>query len=267
MSASVLAALAVLALLLASSAAGATVQALLPDRHRTSETIDAVRTAVSMIVTFSAVVLGLLTSSASGTYSEVQGRLRGYSAVLIQLNRELREYGSEADPLRERLRSYTAAAIADTWKQETPPPGDYYPKHFHTAHPGDLDNETLARMLQSVELALLQLNPQDPFHQRLAQESLGTMERLLDLRWRLIESARNGLSAPVLAVLMLWLAIVFGCLGLTAPRNVLSYTVTACSTFVLASSVFLLLELNEPFSGDIVVSSTPFRDALAHMTP
>lgn len=267
MSTSVLAALAAFALLLASAAAGVAAQVLLPARHRTPETTDSVRTVVGMIVTFSAVVLGLLTSSASGTFGEVQGRLRGYSAALIQLNRELREYGAEAAPLRASLRSYTAAAIADTWTQEAPPPGDYYPRHLTQAHPGTLDNEVLARMLQGVELALLKLDPPDPFHQRLAQESLVTMERLLDLRWGIIESARNGLSTPVLGVLLLWLAIVFACLGLTSPRNPLPALVVACCAFVLASAVFLLIELNAPFSGLIVASSTPFRDALAHMTP
>jgi hypothetical protein len=252
-------------LLLLSAAVGAWLQSLLPDHHRTRDTTEAVRMTAGMLVTFSAVVLGLLTSAASAAFSDVDGQLRAYSAVLIQLNRELREYGGEAETMRQALRRYTEAAIADTWKAETPPPGDDYPRHLTPSRPGGLDSEQLARMLQEIELSLLRLEPADTFHQRLAAEGVATMERLLDLRWRLIESAQRGLSVPFMATLALWLAVVFACLGLTSPRNALSYAVTTCGALVLASAVFVLLEFNQPFTGFITVSSAPFRDALAHM--
>lgn len=258
--------LGVLVLLLASTAAGAWVQLLLPEHHRTPATTDAVRVAVNMLVTFAAVVLGLLTSSASDAFSQVDGRLRGYATLLIQLDQSLREYGTDADPLRQALRAYTAAAIADTWKQEPPPPGDYYPKHLRAGRPGTLENTQLGGMLAGIEIALRRMDPPDPFHQGLARASLGAADKLLDQRWQLIQSAQGGLPIPFLVVLLLWLVIVFLCLGLTAPRNALTYAITGLSALLLTSAVFVLLEFDYPFTGFMAVSSEPLRNALEHMS-
>ena len=255
-----------LLLLLASAAVGAAVQPLLPEPHRSRDTTEAVRTAIVMVVTFAAVVLGLLTSSASDAFNQVDARLRGYATVLIQLDEGMREYGAEAAPLRQALRRYTAAAIADTWRQEPPPPGDDYPRNMPAGRPGDLENRKLGDMLQSIELALRRMDPTDPFHKGLAQENLNTADKLLDLRWQLIQSVQAGISLPFLAVLLLWLVVVFLCLGLSSPRNTLTYTITGLCAVMLVSAVFLLLELAYPFTGFITVSSAPLRDALQHMS-
>lgn len=266
MSDSALIPLGALVLLLASAAAGAAVQPLLPEPHRSRDTTDAIRLATGMVVTFAAVVLGLLTSSASDAFNQVDAHLRGYAAVLIQLDQELREYGAGADPLRQTLRRYTAAAIADTWRQEPPPPGNDYPKHLRAGRPDDLESKELGNMLLRIEITLRQMDPADPFHAGLARESLDTVDKLLDLRWQLIQSAQGGISSPFLGVLLLWLVVVFLCLGLSSPRNALTYAITALCAVMLVSAVFLLLELDYPFTGFITASSGPLRDALQHMS-
>ncbi len=86
------------------------------------------------------------------------------------------------------------------------------------------------------------------------------------LSHQLIQSAQGGLSFPFLAVLLLWLAVVFLCLGLSSPRNALTYVVIGLCAVMLASAVFLLLELDYPFTGFITVSSAPLREALQHMS-
>ena len=109
----------VLALLLAATAAGVVLQPMLPESHRTRDTIEAVRLALTMIVTFAALVLGLLTTSVKGSYDSVDTRLRGYAAMVIQTDQSLREYGETAWPMERTLRDFTAATIADTWPERT----------------------------------------------------------------------------------------------------------------------------------------------------
>lgn len=266
MTESVFVPLAVFALLVAGSLGGAYLQSLLPERHRSSDTTNAVRAATGMIVTFAAVVLGLLISSANSALNEVEGHVRGYAVVLIELDQALREYGPDADPLRQTLRAYTAAAIADTWKNEPPPPGDYYPRPIRGPHHGQIESVQLGQMLSHIETALRRLSPPDLLHQGLAQSSLAAMAKVLDRRWGLVQSAQIGISMPFLVALVLWLAVVFVCLGLTVPRNALAQAAIALCALVLASAVFLLLEMEQPFSGFIAVSSQSFRDALEHMS-
>ena len=58
-------------LLLLSSAVGLFLQGKLAERHRSRETIDAIRLVISILVTFTALVLGLLTSSAKTAFDEL----------------------------------------------------------------------------------------------------------------------------------------------------------------------------------------------------
>ena len=74
-------------------------------------------------MTFAALVLGLLTGSVKSSFDKVGNDLRGLAVQLIQLDRSLREWGTETQPTRDLLRAYTAAAIATTWTREPKPPG------------------------------------------------------------------------------------------------------------------------------------------------
>ncbi len=116
-----------LLILLAGSALGVFMRPFLSERHRSAETTDLIRLVVTMLVTFAALVLGLLTTSVKASFDNVDNDLRSFAINIIQLDRSLRQYGSEADRARAVLRSYTAAAIASTWTTEPKPPGDYYP--------------------------------------------------------------------------------------------------------------------------------------------
>jgi hypothetical protein len=58
----------------------------------------------------------------------------------------------------------------------------------------------------------------------------------------------------------------FGGFGLTAPRNALSCTTIALGGLSIASAIFVILELDSPFSGFFTVSSQPMPHALTHLT-
>src|SRR5438552_12274432 len=108
----------VLLILLGSSALGLFVRPLLSERHRSREVIEFVQLVVAMLMTFAALVLGLLTSSVKSSFDKVGNELRGLAIQLIQVDRSLREWGPETEPTRELLRKYTAASIATTWTRE-----------------------------------------------------------------------------------------------------------------------------------------------------
>ena len=83
------------AILLGSTALGLFVRPFLSEAHRSRETTDFVQLVVVMLVTFLAAVLGLLTSSTKKSFDRVGTELKGLSLALIQLDRSLREWGSE----------------------------------------------------------------------------------------------------------------------------------------------------------------------------
>ena len=80
---------------------------------------------VSILVTFTALVLSLMLSEVKGTFDTFDARLRSFAGDISNLDIHLREYGPEADPIRATVRKYVAAAIADSWRDEPAPSGDF----------------------------------------------------------------------------------------------------------------------------------------------
>lgn len=256
----------VMLVLLGSALGGLALQHRLPDSHRDRRTVESVLLVASMFVTFSALVLSLLTYSAEGSFEAAGGAMRGYSIELIQLSRTLHEYGPEADRARFLLRRYTAATIASTWPSEPPPPGDYYPRNVPSS-PGSWESTELGDILHQAETDIRHFTPTDAFHRQLAKDCLREYHDLIHTRWKLIEDAQSNVSKPFLIVLVLWLAILFVSFGLTAPRNRLVYVMVGLCAFAIAAVIFIILEMATPLTGFITVSSGPLRDALAHMKP
>ena len=253
----------VLLVLVASSALGLIVQPYLSEHHRSRETMELVRLVVAMLVTFTALVLGMLTTSVKSSFDKADSGMKGFAAELIQLDESLRQYGGEAASAREQLRNYTAAVSASIWFEEVTPPSNYYPKGL--PH-GMSESLALGDKLNQVGLMIRQLEPQDAMHRQLVADCIQRFNRVTERRWQLIEDAGGVISVPFASVVILWLAIVFASFGLNAPRNALVCVTISIAAVSIASVIYLILDLDSPFTGVIAVSSHAMRGALAHLS-
>ena len=250
--------------LLGASWVGWRVQRALPSHHRTRETVDAIRLVLGMLVTFAALVLGLLTSGAKGHFDLHQRNLQTYGIDLIAMDLRLREYGAEGDAARATLRSYTAAALADTWPNEPQPAGSF-PRQIARMTPGSLESPSLGTMLLHVDQAIAGFSPANPLQQRLLPLLMSRMEQTLQDRWILIGSAKATISWPFFAVMVAWLVLVFAIFGLSAPANGAVYAVIGVAALSLSMAVYLIVDFDTPLTGVLKASSAPLRDALVHM--
>ena len=119
--------LAVFVLLCASAGLGILIRPRLPEHHRTRETLELTQITIGLLVTFAAVVLGLLTASVKQGYDSAAQDRQRYALQLTTLDQCLRDYGPDAAKIRVDIQSYTAAVIASTWPEEPPPTGVQYP--------------------------------------------------------------------------------------------------------------------------------------------
>lgn len=253
--------LVVFLVLLASAAIGMALRGRLHEHHRTSETIDHVRLVVSILVTFTALVLSLLLSEVKGSFDTFDARLRAFAGDLGNLDDHLREYGPDAQPIRARLRQYTAGVIADSWRGEPAPTGDY---PTFKAMSG-FRKELMGALLLKIDSATHLLDPTDGFHQRMAATIASQMDNVLAARRLLIETVQDTISWPLMLAMYVWLAVVFGVFGLLAPRNaVVNLTIVICA-FCVALAIFVIDDFDSPLGGFVHVSSGPMRDALARM--
>ena len=258
--------LVLLAALFISVGFGLLIKTLLPEHHRSRETMELVQLVIGMLVTLASVVLGLLTYSVKGNFDATASDLASLGSSLIQIDRTLREYGTEADPIRAILRAYTAAAIATTWPEEPAPPGNYYPRNASHPTPGRLESTDLGRMLGQAELQTRHLNPTDPFQTRLASDAIRDFQTLITERWRVIEDARSTITLPFYLVLVFWLVVIFGCFGFMTPHhNSFVLGIIALAATSVSSAMYVILEMDTPLGGLIAISSAPLHDALAHL--
>ena len=247
-----------------SSAAGTWLHERMAEHHRTRDAVDSVRLIVTILVTFAGLVLGLLVTSAKEDFDQHTALYERYGIDLVELDRRLLEYGDQANPIRQLLRSYTAAVYALSWPDEPHPSGNY-PTNMHPVAPGSDEMDGLTVLMNQMDDAIEDLHPADAYHERIAADLQRQIHVVRDDRWQVIELSQSKVSAIFVGVLVMWLAITFVTFGLVSPNTKLVHVTVFLTAFAVSASLYLIMDLYTPLGGFITVSSRPFQDALWHM--
>jgi Protein of unknown function (DUF4239) len=224
----------------------------LPAHHVEGDSREVVKLVLGLMATLTALVLGLLISSAHSAYDTQDAELQQLSIHLYQLDRILAHFGQDAVPEREQLRQVLAADIERIW------PSDRAGKQVLTSVTAQQEIEGLFEGIASLspKTDLLRLG------QSRAIELLGTIG---ETRHLLIEQSQGALSWPFLFVLMSWMTVLFFGFGLIARYNETVVAALFVGSLSVAGAIFLILQMNQPYGGWIHVSSTPLRDVLTLM--
>jgi len=211
-----------------------------------------VKLGAGVIATVTALVLGLLVSSAKSSFDAMNSRITQASANVIILDRTLAEYGPEAKNVRENLRLSAETFVHKIW-----PEGRTSVSATAAIERGGA--------IDAVQAELRQLAPRNDDQRQLLAQARQLANDVSSTRWMLIEEAQNELPNTFLVVLVLWLTILFLSFGLFAPRNatvVAALFICACT---MAAAIFLILEMSRPLDGFIKLSSAPMRKALEQL--
>jgi hypothetical protein len=231
---------------------GMGLQRLLPGHHLSKETQDVVKLSAGTVATLTALVLGLLVSSAKSTFDTMNNGVVQGSAKMIILDRALARYGPEAKPVREQLKRTIAAGIEMVWPTE---------KTGVSA----LTAFERANGMELVQDKLSELTPQKDVQRQALAQAQQIVGDLSQTRWLLIEQEQNQLPFPLLFILVFWLALLFVSFGLFSPPNVTALTVLFVGACAVSAAIFLVLELNQPLEGFIKISNAPLLNALQHL--
>ncbi|HBH53038.1 MAG TPA: hypothetical protein DDY91_14215, partial [Planctomycetaceae bacterium] len=80
--------------------------------------------------------------------------------------------------------------------------------------------------------------------------------------WQVLEKSEQQLPPPLIAMLIVWLGLLFFSFGLLAPANRTALGALVLSSLAMAGALFMLLEMNQPFDGFIEVSPGPLETML-----
>ena len=238
---------------------------ILPEHHLSDESKDALKLGIGMIATLAALVLGLLVASAKGTFDTASTGLRQVGARVILLDRVLAQYGPETGEARQLLRQSVAAALKQIWPEEQM--GPVMAKGLEGGGGAKAIEDKLRQQparIEAVQDLLHQLTPKTDAQRSLQSRALQVSGDIAEGRWLLIEQmGQSSFPRPFLMILIFWLLIIFATFGLFSPRNTTVVVVFLICAVSVAGSLYLIMELDNPYGGLIKVSSAPLRHVLS----
>jgi hypothetical protein len=221
---------------------------LLPDDHASSETKGVVSVSMAVLGTLSALVIGLLISTASGTFATRSQEVTQMSADMIRLDGLLRRYGPETQDIRELLRRYATMKLIDLFPDDSSQVA--------------VDNESTLAVLEMLQDRVLALAPDDEARRWLRLQALQITGAMLQTRWLLVQQSGTAIPFPLLVLMVFWLSVLFASFGLFAPRNTTVVLALFLCAVGVSGAVLMILDMETPFGGVIRISSTPMRHAL-----
>jgi len=228
---------------------GMAVRNKLPEHHLNADTKEVVKLGAGLIATLTALVLGLLVSSAKDTLDTMNRELTQDGAKIILLDRNLANYGPETNEIRALQRNQVGRTIKLIWPEEVHDTAAL--KKAEDSHP-----------LEKFQAGLRALSPRNDTQRQLQAQALQLSHDLAQSRWLLVETTQHEPPKAFLVILLLWLTILYICYGLISPRNGTVRAVYFISALSIAGAVFLILEMSTPLNGIIKVSSAPLQKAL-----
>ena len=225
---------------------------VLPMDHVNDESRDVVRISIGLVVTMTALILGLVVSSAKSTFDAEDFAVKQSAADVLALDQALKLYGTETLDIRGSIRDSVADRITQVWPES-----------------GGADPVTENRSGDSspggIFARILVLKPATDAQRWLQSHALQLSSDLEESRWLVIERQGSTGGRPFIIVLSAWLVLIFVSFGLFAPRHATGVvTLVLCSTSV-AAAIFLILELEHPYQGLIKVSPEPLQFALSQL--
>ena len=243
-----------LCFILAGTFVGVWLRRRLPEHHLSKESESVVKLGVGLIATLSALVLGLLISSAKSTYDAKVSEVNQITANIILIDQLLSEYGPEVRPAREKLRTSLQGIVQKMWNE-----GNEKSANSSAFTPTAAIMETW-RLVQS-------LPTQTEKQRGLSSQITEAAKSLTQLRLLLFAQSGGSIPSPFLVVLVFWLAIIFASFSLFGPMNTTVLAFTFLFAVSAAGAIFLIYELDNPFTGMLQISRTAMLDALGALPP
>ena len=219
----------------------------LPEKYLTAEIKDGIKETFVLIVTMSALVLGLLVASAKGHFDTEADGIVQLSANLISLDRTLAIYGPETKDARAQLRELILSIIA----------------RMHPAKDTQaLQSGAKARPGEALLGAIQELAPKDDAQRVLKSQALSISFNIASTRWLMYLQRATSTPSILVFVMIFWLAMIFVRLGIFYPTNAITVPSLFVAALSVSAAVLLIMRLYSPYEGLLQIPIAPLQMAL-----
>ena len=126
----------------------------------------------------------------------------------------------------------------------------------------DSSGESLA-----FESELERLSPSNDAQRSLQSRAIAAFTECAQIRLLLFAQTGGSIPTPFLIILVFWLSAIFVSFTLFARANLVVMASLLVCALSFACAIFLVLELDNPFTGLMGISSATLRSALLPLNP
>jgi hypothetical protein len=246
---SVLIALAIGALTFGSGMIGLYLQKRLPAQHMSGGSRDMILAVIGLVTLLLALVLGTLVGNTYAFFSTQKSELETFASRALLLDQALAQYGPETKPLRDQMKQGLTQSYELFWRG-----AEVDPRQLRA-------DVALARWRPIVN-SLKAFNPSTPEQKdalAAANVNLGLMEQT-----RLLMSLQ--LSSPIawslVVVVAAWACFLFCGFGVLSGTNATTIAALALGAFSVASAMYLIRDLSQPYSGMFRISPASIEQTI-----
>jgi hypothetical protein len=145
-------------------------------------------------------------------------------------------YGPETRPAREGLRRAIQLSFDKVWGGPT-------------ADLSDVSVKSVVAGSKVLDQFLLSLSPKTEAQKQGLATASAAAGQIAQTRILMMLQLAGGISWPMVAIVVGWSLLLFCGYGLVSPMNATVVTSMALGAIAVASAIFLIIELSQPYSG------------------
>jgi hypothetical protein len=225
----------------------------LPERHMSTGSRDMIGAVMGLLSLLLALVLGTLVGSAYAFFAAQKADVQSLCARALELDLAFQQYGQETQPLREMLKASMEEA-----RDAVEGNNAAYRRHFELG--GYMSkfekwNETLSA-----------LSPRNAVQTHLISSIAASSGSFQQTRLLMSLELASAISWPLIVIVVSWAMLLFFGFGVVSGLNTTSLGALAFGAFAVASAIFLILELNQPFSGVFRIPAASLEQTLGALS-
>jgi hypothetical protein len=233
---SILICICVAGLTFAAGIGGLYLHKLLPEQHSVDKSREMIGSVIGLVTLLLALVLGTIVGSAYFFSSTQQSEIQTLAAHYLQLDQALAKYGPDTKPVRDRMKAALVQNYELIWLGAD-------------ADPEKLKVSYALAGLQPMDDYLGTLDPKTPAQTQAASAAGSHFGQIAQTRLMMSLQLSNPFSRPLLITVVAWSLFLFCGFGLLSHINATTLAALAFGAFAVASAIFLILELSQPYTG------------------
>jgi hypothetical protein len=214
---------------------GLRLHAWLPERNAPDRARDMIGAMSGLLGLLLALVLGTLVGSSYTLYATQKAELETLASRMLQLDAALEAYGPEAQPGREGLRKAVRQSYDKIWGE--------------TSDLAELNVKSVMDGSKLLDQFLLSLTPKTDAQKQLLSTASLAAGQIAQTRLLMMLQLAGGIPWPMVGIVVCWSLLLFCGYGLVSPINATVMVSLALGAAAVASAIFMIIELSQPYSG------------------